>query len=302
MNPDGGTSPLTLETLRTCHYLAVMATTVGLLHPGEMGASVGASAREGGADVVWASEGRSARTRARAEAAGLRDIGTLGALVAASDVVLSVCPPAKAPQVAVAVARLGFAGIFVDANAVNPRTAREIGRVAEDGGARFVDGGIIGPPARAPGLTRLYLAGEEAAVVVALFATGPVEAIALRGEAGAASVLKMAFAAWTKGSAALLLAIRALARGEGVEDALLAQWEKTNPQLAVLSEEAALRTAPKAWRFVGEMDEIAATFAAADLPEGFHRAAAEVYARLSDLKDAAPDTATLDAVLERLRR
>ena len=112
----------------------------------------------------------------------------------------------------------------------------------------------------------------------------------------------MAFAAWTKGSAALLLAIRALARGEGVEDALLAQWERTNPELAVLSEGAALRTAPKAWRFVGEMDEIASTFAAADLPEGFHRAAAEVYARLSDLKDAAPDAATLDAVLARLRR
>jgi 3-hydroxyisobutyrate dehydrogenase-like beta-hydroxyacid dehydrogenase len=277
-----------------------MATTVGLLHPGEMGASVGASAREAGADVVWASEGRSAHTRTRAEAAGLRDVGALDALVSASDVVLSVCPPAKAPQVAAAVARRAFAGIFVDANAVNPGTAREIGNVVEAGGARFVDGGIIGPPA--PGPTRLYLSGEEAPRVAALFAAGPVEAIALRGEAGAASVLKMAFAAWTKGSAALLLAIRALARAEGVEDALLAQWEKTNPQLAVLSEGAALRTAPKAWRFVGEMDEIASTFAAADLPEGFHRAAAEVYARLSDLKDAAPDAVTLDAVLERLRR
>ncbi len=278
-----------------------MGIAVGLLSPGEMGASVGASARASGADVLWASQGRSRKTRERARAAGLRDVGGLDALVSQSSILLSVCPPGQARQVASAVAECGFSGLFVDANAVNPHTAREIGRIVGAGGARFVDGGIVGPPAREPGATRLFLSGAAAPAVAALFGAGPLEAIVLEGGPGAASALKMAYAAWTKGSAALLLAIRALARKESVEDALLHEWQRSQPHLVGLSEAVARGTAPKAWRFVGEMEEIAATFAAADLPEGFHRAAAEVYARLLELRDTSADVATLDRVLDRLR-
>jgi len=89
----------------------------------------------------------------------------------------------------------------------------------------------------------------------------------------------MAYAAWTKGTAALLLAIRALARVEGVEDALLAEWERSQPDLPGGSEAAARSAVAKGWRWVGEMEEIADTFAAAGLPDGFHRAAAEIYRR-----------------------
>lgn len=273
--------------------------TVGLLHPGEMGSSVGACLRSTGSDVVWASDGRSSETRRRAEADALRDVGSLAALTGASEVILAICPPARARELAEAVARLGFGGTYVDANAVDPGTAREIARVVEGGGARFVDGGIIGPPARASRVTRLYLSGPGASVVAALFADGLLEAIALSGDAGTASALKMAFAAWTKGSAALLLAIRALARAEGVDEALLGEWQKTHPTLSSLSEGAARGTAPKAWRFVGEMEEIAASFAGAGLPDGFHRAAAEVYSRLADLSDAERPV-TLDDVVARL--
>jgi 3-hydroxyisobutyrate dehydrogenase-like beta-hydroxyacid dehydrogenase len=219
--------------------------------------------------------------------------------VAESEVILSVCPPAHAVEVAAAVAERGFRGIFVDANAVNPETAREVGRLVEARGARFVDGGIIGPPVQAPGRTRLYLSGAEAPSVAALFDSGPLAAIVLPGGAGAASSLKMAFAAYTKGNAALLLCIRALARSEGVEESLLAHWQHTHPELAALSEGMARGTAAKAWRFVAEMQEIAATFAAAGLPDGFHRAAAEVYGRLAALKDA-PEAPDLDAVLAHL--
>jgi len=117
--------------------------TVGLLHPGEMGSAVGATLVAGGARVLWASAGRGAQTRARATEIGLEDAGSLEALVHASRVIVSVAPPHAALDVARGVAAAGFSGLYVDANAVSPDAAREIGRIVERGGARFVDAGII---------------------------------------------------------------------------------------------------------------------------------------------------------------
>jgi 3-hydroxyisobutyrate dehydrogenase-like beta-hydroxyacid dehydrogenase len=260
--------------------------TIGVLHPGDMGATVGASARAGGARVLWASEGRSAQTRDRAAAAGLEDAKTLVSLVAASGVILSVCPPHSALDLARTVAAQRFSGLYVDGNAVSPGTAREIGRIVEGAGATFVDGGIIGPPARARGTTRLYLSGAEAGRIAGLFAQGPLEAIAMDGEPGAASALKMAYAAYTKGTAALLVGIRAMAIRAGVDKALLDEWALSQGDLGARSERAAGETARKAWRFIGEMAEIAATFDDAGLPDGFFRAAAEIYESLAGYKDA----------------
>jgi 3-hydroxyisobutyrate dehydrogenase-like beta-hydroxyacid dehydrogenase len=250
-------------------------TSVGVLHPGEMGAALGAVLRERGHEVAWAGEARSAATRARAHAAGLRDAGVLDALLARCDVVVSVCPPHAALDVARAVA--GYGGVFVDANAVAPATAAAIGRLVEDGGARFVDGGIVGPPPERAGTTRLYLSGAAAPEVAALFDGTVVEAPVLGPDPGSASALKMAYAAWTKGTAAMLLAIRAAAQDAGVEDALLAEWERSQPDVPGRLAAAADAAARKGWRWVGEMEEIAATLAAAGQPDGFHRAAAEVF-------------------------
>jgi 3-hydroxyisobutyrate dehydrogenase-like beta-hydroxyacid dehydrogenase len=276
-----------------------MTLTIGVLHPGEMGSAVAAAAVTGGARVLWASEDRGAPTRRRADGAGLEDAGSLGALVRRSEVVLSVCPPHAAAEVAGAVAAHRFAGTFVDANAVSPATARDIGAIVARAGATFVDGGIVGPPPHRPGTTRLYLSGPEAARIVAVFAGSPLEVITLDGPAGAASALKMAYAAWTKGSAALLMAVRALAAAERVDEPLLREWARSQPDLAARSEAAAKGSAPKAWRWIGEMEEIAATFAAAGLPDGFHRGAADVYQRLAGYKDAAtpPTIAEVAAVL-----
>jgi len=277
-------------------------TTVGLLHPGDMGSMVGACAVAAGARVVWASDGRSADTRARAVAAGLEDVGRVDAVVAGSDVILSVCPPHAALDLARAVAARRFSGLFVDANAVAPATAREIGAAVEAGGATFVDGGLIGPPPRAAGSTRLYLSGREAKRAVALFESSALEAIAVNDSPGAASALKMAYAAYTKGSSALLMAIRALAAREGVDDALLGEWRRSQPELPKRSEAAARDNARKAWRFVGEMEEIAAAFEAAGLPGGFHEAAAAIYERLAGYKDAATPPAMADLVAPLTRR
>jgi 3-hydroxyisobutyrate dehydrogenase-like beta-hydroxyacid dehydrogenase len=231
-----------------------------------MGAAVGAVLRRQGSRVVWASEGRSAETRARAEAAGLEDVGTV-AETARSDVVLSICPPHAAVDVARSLE--GFGGVYVDANAISPATAAQVAEAVEE----FVDGGIVGPPPREPGTTRLYLSGPRAGSVADLFRGSALEPRVVPN----ASAVKMAYAAWTKGTAAMLLAIRDLARREGVEDALLAEWDLSQPTLRERYDRALRSADAKGWRWVGEMEEIAASFEADGLPGGFHRAAAEVY-------------------------
>jgi 3-hydroxyisobutyrate dehydrogenase-like beta-hydroxyacid dehydrogenase len=233
-----------------------------------MGAAV-AGALDG--TVLWASAGRSAATAARARAAGLTDAGTVAGLVERCDVLLSVCPPHAALEVAAQA--VGFTGTYVDANAIAPATAAEVAEIVHGGGATYVDGGIIGAPA-AP---RLYLSGPAAEAVAELFAGGAVEARVLDGGLMAASALKMTYAAWTKGSAALLLAVREAAARLGVAEALQAEWEHSQPHLPEQSRRARDSAADKGWRWVGEMQEIARTFAEAGLPDGFHAAAAEVF-------------------------
>jgi len=277
------------------------SATVGLLHPGEMGATVGTTVVGGGARVLWTSEERSTATRSRALEIGLEEAGTLAAVVHASRVILSVVPPHGALALARAVAALGFRGLYVDANAVAPDTAREIGRVVEAAGARFVDGGIIGPATRTRGTTRIYLAGPAAPEIALLFGAGPIDAIVLDAPNGAASALKMAFAGWNKGSQALLAAIRAFALAEGVDAALLAEWKISMPDTIARSERAFRDNARKAWRFVGEMEEIARSLAGVGLPGGFHEAAREVYERLADYKDATKPPPVEEAAAKLLR-
>ena len=252
--------------------------TVGLLHPGAMGAAVGRVLTQAGRTVLWASEGRSAESAARARQAGLEDAGSVAELAARSELVLSICPPHGALATARAVG--AFDGIYVDANAVSPATAAEIGAVVQEAGARYVDGGIIGPPPEGPQPTaRLYLSGADAPAVAALFAGTGFETPVLDGGPTAASALKMAYAGWTKGTAALLLTMREAARAHGVEEALVREWEHSIPSLPDRSAQAARAADEKGWRWVAEMREIAATLAAADLPAGFHEAAAEVFER-----------------------
>jgi 3-hydroxyisobutyrate dehydrogenase-like beta-hydroxyacid dehydrogenase len=250
-------------------------TTIGLLHPGEMGAAVGKCLAGAGHRVLWAPEGRGAATKERADAAGLTGVA-LAEIIARSDVIVSVCPPHAARDVARQVA--GFGGLYLDANAISPATAGEVAAIVAAGGAAYADGGIIGPPPVAPGLTRLYLSGPRAAEVQALFDGTDVGARVVPPP-GSASAVKMAYASWTKGSAALLLAARALAQAEGVEPVLLEEWALSQPGLEKRWDGAAAAAAAKGWRWVAEMEEIAAAMAAAGLPEGFHQAAADLYRR-----------------------
>ncbi|UCF96319.1 MAG: NAD(P)-dependent oxidoreductase [Spirochaetaceae bacterium] len=259
---------------------------IGVLHPGAMGSSIGVAIKAGGREVYWVSKDRSVSTFQRAKDAGFRDLSQLGELVDRCDLIISVCPPVFATEVAKAVCDASFNGLFLDANAVCPDTSRSIAAIMESGAAAFVDGGIIGPPAWERGTTRLYLSGSQAASVAEIFTDSTIDAVVIEGPAGRASALKMTYAAYTKGTTALVGAILAVAEHEGVRDMLQREWSASQPQLADNAVMKVRRTTAKAWRFEGEMREIAQTFKAAGLPDGFHQAAATVYARQSGFKDS----------------
>jgi 3-hydroxyisobutyrate dehydrogenase-like beta-hydroxyacid dehydrogenase len=269
---------------------------IGLLHPGAMGASIGAALRRNGHEVLYAREGRSERTVARAGAAGIERRDKLADVVAAADVIVSVCPPEAAVDVAQHVASLSFAGLYIDANAIAPSTAAHVAAIVDDGGARFVDGSIIGGPVEPGGSTRLYLSGARAREAASLFAVRDPDVVVLDGDAVAASTHKMCYASWTKVTGALVVAVAAAARAGGVEDALAAEWERSQPQAVEKLRQTARTLPAKAWRFAAEFEEMACTFDDLGLPDGFACAAEAIAERLHAYKDR--DGVSLEELLD----
>lgn len=270
-----------------------------ILHPGAMGVSIAATMHNTGHTVYWASQGRGPATGARAADHAFTDAGTLAALVKQVEAIVCVCPPHAAADVADAVIAEGFNGLYVDANAIAPQKAQGIGQKCKAAGMTFVDGGIIGGPAWEPGRTWLYLSGTAAGEALPLFAAGPLETEIVGEEVGQASALKMCFAAFTKGSTALLCAVIAAAEQLGVRDALERDWARRDPEVPEQRQASIRYVTAKAWRFAGEMEEIAATFRAAGVPDGFHLAANEIYRRIAGFKDTLATPALAD-VLEAL--
>jgi 3-hydroxyisobutyrate dehydrogenase-like beta-hydroxyacid dehydrogenase len=241
--------------------------------------------------------GRSEDTIARAQRANLEAVGSVAELVKASEIVLSVCPPHAAADVAREVVGLGFTGLYVDCNAVSPDRSRAIQQLVESAGADYVDGGIIGGPAWTPEAgTHLYLSGPRAEEVAACFAGSPLTTPVISERIGAASAIKMGYAAYTKGTTALLTAILGMVEKEGVRADLARQWGDDFTAQTIRRVRA---NTAKAWRFEGEMYEIAETFRGAGLPGGFHQAAAEVYKRLAGFKDQT-EPPPIESVLEML--
>ena len=272
---------------------------IGILHPGEMGISVAASAINSGHPVYWASEGRSNKTRARAEKYNLLEVDTLWNLCQISEIIFSVCPPHAAEEVAKSVIATGFKGYYLEANAISPRRSVKIGQLMAYNEIHFIDGGIIGGPAWKPKETRLYLSGKDAQVIADCFSKGPLETKITGDEIGKASALKMRYAAYSKGTTAVLAAILATAESLGVRDELYAEWNLDDGDFSEQANRRVSRATAKAWRFEGELREIASTFQDAGLPSGFHEAAAEIYHRMSGFKDSA-EAPPLNDILESL--
>ncbi|MEU3073312.1 NAD(P)-dependent oxidoreductase [Streptomyces laurentii] len=260
-------------------------TTVTLLHPGSMGAAVAAQAVAAGHDVLWVPQGRSEATYRRAKQAGATACDSLTEALARSAVVLSVCPPQAAEDVAAEVAAHAFTGVYVDANAVSPQRMR---RVAEEirPGSAVVDGAIFGPPPGAGRAARLYLAGDSTALgrVERLFTDTALHVCRAGDAIGSASALKMAFAGYQKAARTLAGVAHALADAHGVGEQLTAEAEVMAS--AILSDPEYLPSvAARAWRWAPEMGEIADTLRAADLPTDLAEATARVMGRWERDKD-----------------
>lgn len=272
---------------------------IGILHPGDMGISIAASAMNNGHQVYWMSGGRSDKTRARAEKYNLIEIDSLFRFCQICEIIISVCPPHAAEEVARSVLEAGFRGSYLDANAISPQRAVKIGHMLNLDKIRFVDGGIIGGPAWTPKETWLYLSGKHSDEIVRCFVNGPPETKIMGDEIGKASALKMCYAAYSKGTTALLAAILAAAESLEVRNELYKLWDKDNAGFSEQANRRATRATAKAWRFEGELFEIASTFQNVGLPSGFHKAAAEVYHRMAGFKDSS-DMPSLSQVLESL--
>ena len=278
-----------------------MKRTVGIVNPGAMGIAVARSMKNSGNVVLWASAGRSAATRRRAETAGLIEVATLNELCDQAEIVICVCPPHSADSVADAIIATGFNGLYCDANAISPMRVLEIGRKMTIANITFVDGSIIGLPPTRRNQSCLYLSGEHAATIATLFTEGPLDAEVVGTEVGKASALKMCYAAVTKGTNALITATFGLADQHGVLDVLMNEWSRGGSDLAAKREQAVVRVAAnKAWRFAGEMDEIADTFADKGLPDGIHQASAEIYRRVGHLREQ--EQVVLEDVLRALSK
>ena len=262
------------------------AMRIGLLHPGEMGSVAALTLQNAGHEVYWVSEGRSSRSRRRAEELGLHEASTLEGACEICSVTVSVCPPEFAEDTANCVLDCGFRGLYIDANAVSPERVERMARRFAGSGAAFVDASIIGLATREPGKVWIYFSGDAAGQAAALFGTaGPLQPEAIGDRIGQASALKMCFSGFNKGSIALLCTVLAAAEQLGVRDLLKRQWARSDRELAGAENKVA-RVAAKAWRFAPEMLEIANTFRAAGASGEFHHAAAEIYARLEEFKDA----------------
>lgn len=260
-------------------------TKIGILHPGEMGISIAASAINSGHQVYWSSENRSDKTRQQAEKQNLIEIKSMSEFCGICDIIICVCPPHAAEDVARLVTENEFRGLYLDANAISPQRAIRMDRMMSANHIHFIDGGIIGGPAWKAGETWLYLSGKAARRIMDCFTNGPLETKIIGNEVGKASALKMCYAAYSKGMTALLASILATAQSFGIREELYDRWNFDESGFSEQVNRRVIRATVKAWRFEGEMKEIASTFQEAGLPNGFHEAAAEVFHRMADLKN-----------------
>ncbi|WP_424893301.1 DUF1932 domain-containing protein [Streptomyces sp. XH2] len=272
--------------------------TVGILHPGSMGAAVAACAATNAASIVWCEAARSAASAARAAQFGLTSVATLSELADRSDIVISLCPPAAAEDVARDVAGHGFAGVYVEANAISPERAQRIAALLEPD-ATVVDGGVVGSPPIGGKTPILYLSGPVPATerIEALFAGTAVRTAVLGTKVGKASALKLAYASFQKTSRVLVALAVGMAREHGVDQELLEVASKRTD--SYLSEpQYVAKTAARAWRWGPELEEAADALAAAGLPPEMLHAAASTLARWHDAKD--DSEITLTDALDRL--
>lgn len=269
--------------------------TVGILSPGQMGSAVGKALGENGFDVITCLAGRSEQTRKSAAASGFRSVADMETLVREADLVLSILVPAEATgvakKVAAAMTATGAKPPFADCNAVSPQTARAMAPIINAAGGAFIDAGIIGGPPRAGYAPRVYASGPAVSVLAELDGRG-ISVVPVGDEIGRASAIKMCYAAGTKGTTALQTALLIAAERLGVYEELCAELMQSQRGVYERMEASAKGLHAVAYRFIGEMEEIAATFEAVGVTGSFHRGAADIFRLVASVE--APDSDSPD--------
>lgn len=254
-------------------------TTVGLLSPGDMGHNVGKVLHDHGLRVVTCLEGRSDRSRTLAQTAGMEDVSSLDELVDQADLFLSILVPSSArdlaTQVAGAIRNTGASLLYADCNAIAPSTVRSVGETIRAAGGRFADVGIIGPPPNRPG-NKFYASGPGASELSVLNDYG-LDVRVMDGDIGQASGLKMCYGAMTKGLQALSTELLVAAKRMGIEEMLRAEQRETMADVLGWVEGSLPMMPPKAYRWVGEMEEIGTCFADLGMTPDILNGAADIY-------------------------
>ena len=275
-------------------------TKIGFLHPGTMGSALARLAKQNDALAFWASSGRSPETRQRAGETSLLDAETLEGLTEQCELLISICPPHGALEVAKRVAKLGYSGIYVDANAIAPHTALQIAEIVTNAGGSFVDAAIVGPPPTHNEGTVMFLSGEKASSVATFFGASNLSTKVLGTSHSEASALKICHSAMGKGMLALMLATAAAADHHGVRHQLESLWSSRAQTKFLLKDlEESPRRAAKGWRFTGEMREAAETLREAGLPSEFHLAASEIFSRCPP-STGSTEITSIDELIKRL--
>jgi len=258
----------------------VTAPVVGIVAIGDMGRGVAVRLRGAGARVITSLAGRGRGTAARAAEAGVETAADDEALVREADLILSILPPGAAvdlaERMAAAMRRAGRAPAFVDCNAISAMTMARVAEIVAGAGAAVADVGIIGgPPDKTPG-TRFYASGPELPALMTLKNLG-LDLRWIGSEIGQASALKMGYGGFTKGLMALATALMVSARRAGVAEALEAELASSQGAILAALDRGLPGMPAKAYRWVAEMEEGAASFAAAGLPPELLEGAARLY-------------------------
>ena len=277
--------------------------TVAIMGAGDMGHAVGKALGESGFDVITCLAGRGEHTRDLAGIAGMRDAGSLDAMVSEADIVLSIMPPAAAEgfagEIAAALKRTRKASsatpMFVECNAISPDTTRRIGASITGVGAPYTDAGIIGSaPGRSGSPPRFYASGPDLGPISELDGRG-IKVMPVGAEIGRATAIKMCYAGLTKGTNSLLTAVAIAAESLGITAELGAELASSQPAAYEGMKRAVPRLPLDAGRWIGEMEEIAATFASAGVTDKFHRGARDIFLLLDSTPFASETRQTFDS-------
>ena len=275
----------------------MMVNTVAIMSPGDMGHAVGQVLSESGIDVITCTDGRSQRTKNLAEMAGLRQVATLEDMVIQADLVLSIMVPSKAMsfvrEISPHFESSKTPTYFADCNAVSPQSALAMAEVINQAGGKFIDGGIIGTAPTKGDTPRFYVSGPDASLVMELDGRGIIVK-AIGNKVGQASGIKMCYAALTKGTTTLHVALLTAASRMGLTDDLRKEFEFSQKSHLAAMEKGISRLPANAHRWIGEMEEIAATFENLGVTPNFHKGAAEIYKMLNSTPFAKESPETID--------